>query len=133
MLYKSIGKIEYSFDKRVGYRLVLNCDQGISDFYRKLIPKYYCVNGLRYRAHISIIRHEKPLNLANWNKHQGKEIEWYYDNQIKSGNLFFWLNAFSKDLEEIRLELGLNIASQFTVPPAGFKKTFHMSIGNMKL
>lgn len=133
MLYKSIGTIQYSIDSKVGYRLVLNCDQGISNYYRNLIPKYYYVNGLRFPAHVSIIRHEKPWILENWEKRQGEEIEYYYDNDIKFGNLFAWLNVFSKDLEEIRVELGLKIQTQYTVPPPGFKKTFHMSIGNFKI
>jgi hypothetical protein len=42
------------------------------------------------------------------------------------------LNVFSVRLEEIRAELGLPVDAPFHQPPVGFKKTFHITIGNLK-
>lgn len=131
MLYKSIGTLSYSIAE-VGYRLVLETDQNIADFYRTLIPKYKCVKRQKYNAHISVVRHEIPLILENWGKYQDKEIEFFYDNQIKFGKIYFWLNCFSKELEYIRKELGLPVSSEYTRPPDTYEKVFHMTIGNVK-
>jgi len=131
-LYPSIGTLRYSNE---GYRLVVEVDQGIVDFYRSLIPKWMHVMGSRYRAHITVVREEKeePVCKEHWNKYQGEEIEFFYSPVIHQGKVYYWLNCFCKRLEDIRLELGLPVISQYVIPPDGFSKVFHCTIGNMKI
>jgi hypothetical protein len=131
MLYNAIGKLDYKIVE-VGYRLVVEVDQDIADFYRSLIPKSRCVNRQRYGAHISVVRHETPVNLDVWGKYQGEMVEFTYDSEIKWGTVYYWLNCFSKKLEEVRTELGLPVSSQYTRPPGSWVKCFHMTVGNNK-
>jgi hypothetical protein len=131
MLFQSVAVLRYSIVD-VGYRLVAEADQGLSDFYRSLIPRYKGVRRQRYGAHISVVRHEIPLNLDAWGKHDGEEIEFWYDNEIKWGKVYYWLNCFSKKLEEVRTELGLPVSSEYTRPPDSWVKCFHLTLGNVK-
>lgn len=130
MLYTATGILRYSIGD-AGFRLVLDIDQNINNFYRSLIPKYFYARPQKHPAHISIVRKETP-NSTLWNKHKGKEIEFAYDSQIHYDNVYFWLNVFSTQLEEIRLELGLPVSSKYTLPPSGFTRCFHTTIGNRK-
>jgi hypothetical protein len=131
-LFESVGVLRYTIKEEYGYRLVLEVDQGISDFYRALIPKWIKTNKQMYRAHISVVRYEVPPNLDAWGKYEGEEVKFLYSNYINNGTVYWWLNAFCTRLEEIRVELGLPVSSQYTLPPEGFTKCFHMTIGNNK-
>src|SRR5665213_2976451 len=113
-------------------KLILQIDQGLSDYYRALCPSYLRLNPQRYPAHISIVRNEVPPLRENWNKHQGKLIEFSYDPFVYNGTIYYWLNVFSTQLEELRLELGLEVSSIYTKPPDGYFKCFHTTIGNNK-
>tara|TARA_Y100000034_G_scaffold8165_2_gene8918 strand:+ start:1793 stop:2203 length:411 start_codon:yes stop_codon:yes gene_type:complete len=134
MLFKSTGYLQYSRN----HQLVVRADQGLADFYRHLIPKYYGVQRGRWPAHVTVVREvdglikEVPTNMDAWGKYQGEEIDFMYENIIRQGKIYFWLNIFCVRLEEIRSELGLSIRSQYTIPPEGFTKCFHMTLGNMK-
>lgn len=132
-MHSSVGTLDYSIVDG-GYRLVVQCDQGISDMYRSLIPKYYTVNRPRWPAHITVVRsyQETPTNLTAWGKYQGEQVEWFYEPHIRMGRQYFWLNTLCTRLEDIRVELGLPIRSEYTQPPEGFKKYFHMTIANQK-
>lgn len=129
--YEAQGILNYKVVD-VGYRLVVDIEQDICEYYRSLIPKYKGVKGQRHKAHISVVRHEIPINLEAWGKYQGEEIDFIYDNDIKWGTVYYWLNCFSKRLEEIRTELGLPVSSPYTRPPESFLKCFHTTIGNAK-
>jgi hypothetical protein len=131
MLYDSKGILRYSIVD-IGYRLIVEVDQGISEYYRSLIPKYKDVRGQRYRAHISVVRKEVPPRLENWGKYNGEEVEFCYNSCVRWGTVYYWLDAYSKRLEEIRVELGLPISSEYTRPPDSFEKVFHITIGNRK-
>jgi hypothetical protein len=85
-----------------------------------------------YAAHISVVRKEHPPNLGIWGQHEGEIVEFFYHPHVYSSELYFWLNVFSKRLEEIRLELGLPVSSPYTLPPCGFDKCFHTTIANSK-
>jgi len=132
VLYKSIGVLRYEFE--IGHKLVVEVDQQLSDYYRSLIPKFVSTNRPRYSAHITVVRQEKetPVNLEHWGKYEGQEIEFFYSPIIQQGKVYFWLNTFCTKLEDIRLELGLPVVSQYTLPPEGFRKCFHCTIANMK-
>ena len=131
MLYKSIGTLRYE-NKGGKYKLIVEVDQGISDYYRSLIPKWITVNPQMYRAHISVVRREIPVNLEYWGKYEGEKIEFSYEGIVRQGTVYFWLNVFCVRLEEIRKELGLPVRSEYTIPPEGFTKCFHCTIGNQK-
>ena len=131
-LHSSIGVLKYSYDKDYGYKLIVSVDQGIALFYKWLIPLWKVANPQRYPAHISLVRKEIPKNLAAWGKHEGRRIKFSYSPDIQCDSRYWWINAFSTELEEIRVELGLPISSKFTRPPDGYLSTFHITIANSK-
>lgn len=131
MLFNFSGILHYSIVD-IGYKLVVEVDQQLADYYFKLIPKYKNVNRQKYPAHISLVRYETPVNLNKWGCDEGKSVVFCYDNEIKNGKVYYWLNVFSRQLEGIRMDLGLPIHSQYTLPPEGFTKCFHMTIANTK-
>jgi hypothetical protein len=126
-LFQSVGRLNYATNK-----LVVEADQGISDFYRSLIPKYHRVQRQFYPAHISVVRKELPPKMQFWREHQDEQIEFAYEPYQQNDETYWWLNVFCVRLEEIRLELGLPVSSPYTLPPSGFAKCFHMTIGNTK-
>lgn len=132
VLFESSGILRYSYTEEYGYKLVLEVDKGIADFYRSLIPKWIKVNSQMYAPHISVVRKEVPANLDVWGKYEGEIINFLYENQVNNGIIYYWLNAFCIRLEKIRIELGLPVSSQYTLPPEGFTKCFHITIANEK-
>lgn len=133
MLYKSSGKLRYSHHEgAVGFKLILEVDPGIASLYRALIPKHVGLNHTRYDPHISVVRREQTVNMDYWGKYEGEEVEFEYDTEVHHGKVYWWLNAFSTRLEEIRVELGLPISSEYTRPPDGYEKVFHITLGNTK-
>jgi hypothetical protein len=135
MLFKSKGILKYGGN----HSLRVLCDQQLADYYRHLIPKSYGVQRGRWPAHITVVREvngeeiDKPTDFTAWMKHEGEEIEFHYENIVRQGKIYFWLNIFCVRLEEIRSELGLPISSRYTIPPEGFTKCFHMTLGNTKI
>ena len=131
-MFKSTGTLRY--DTISGHRLVVEVDQGIADYYRSLIPLWKPVNKPMWPAHVTLVRPDKevPVNLEHWCKYEGEPIEFLYEPHVYSGKVYYWLNIWCNRLEDIRLELGLPVVSEFTLPPDGFIKCFHCTIGNMK-
>ena len=132
MLFTSRGILRYNSDNNGLPKLNVLVDQGISDFYRSLIPKYETARRQMYAAHISVVRKEVPTNWQYWGIYEGEEVEFTYCNIVNRGTVYWWLNAFSKRLETIRTELGLPISSMYTRPPDGWVRCFHITIGNSK-
>jgi hypothetical protein len=132
-LYKSVGVLKYTDVSTAGIKLIVEVDPGIVDYYRALIPPWYPkLNRQMYAPHISVVRRETPPNMDVWGKYEGENVEFFYSNVVHSGTVYWWLNVFCKRLEEIRLELGLPVDSPYTLPPEGFDKCFHMTLGNCK-
>ena len=131
-LHKSKGLLRYSNAGDVGLKLILDVDPEIARFYRSLIPKYIITNPQKYTPHISVVRHEHSINMEYWGKYENEQIEFEYSNHIHNGTVYWWLNAFSTRLEEIRVELGLYVHDKYTQPPEGYLKTFHITLGNTK-
>jgi hypothetical protein len=127
-VFKSTGTIQY-FDNP--YKLIVEVDNEIGNYYRSFIPKFYQVRKPMYDSHISVVRNEAPVNLDAWNKYQDLKIEFKYDPFIYNDELYFWLNAYSDYLEDVRAELGLPVSSKFSRPPDG-QRVFHITIGNIK-
>lgn len=112
--------------------MVANIDQQIADYYRSLIPKWKNVSRGRWPAHITVVRitRDTPSNLDAWGKYEGESVEFLYSGEIHHDSTYFWINVWSKHLEDIRHELGLPNVS-YTAPP-GFLKNFHCTIANNK-
>lgn len=115
--------------------LVAYVDQGIADFYRSLIPKSHYVCGQRWPAHITVIREGMiPPNKSRfWGRYDRKKVKIQYSPITQMKSDYYWLNVVSKDLEKIYAELGM----EFRIydehkPPEGFRKFFHITIGNTK-
>ena len=85
-----------------------------------------------YTPHVSVVRKEIPKNLAAWGLYQGEAVNFFYVPVVHANETYIWLNVFCRRLEEIRLELGLPISSQYTRPPDGYTKCFHTTLGNFK-
>ena len=126
-MYTSSGILRYGNNKAI-----LEIDKDIINYYRALIPKYIKTNRQMYDPHISVVRNEIPTNLHKWRKYEGEEIEFQYGPTIYFNKVYCWLNCFSKRLEEIRIELGLPVSSIYTLPPDGYVKCFHTTLGNFK-
>lgn len=130
MLYEETGHLRYGRTKR----LVVEVPQGLADYYRSLIPKWKQVNKQAFSAHITVVRAGKefPTNKEVWKKYEGEEITFSYEPHVYEGTVYYWLNCFCTRLEEIRRELGLSVTSEYTLPPEGFVKCFHCTLGNKK-
>lgn len=129
-LFKSTGTFLYTPEPN---NLRVLIDPDISRYYRAMIPKWIRSCPQMFAPHISVVRKEPVIpNLAVWGRHQGKEIEFHYEPTIYEDSKYFWLNVFCVGLEDIRVELGLPVSSPYTLPPSGFKKCFHTTIGNKK-
>ena len=132
-LYASSGVLRYSNMPSYGYRLVMEVDRGLADYYFALIPKWLGrLNKPMYAPHVSVVRHETPALLRAWGRQSGEEVEFLYANYVHNDGTYWWLNVFSSRLEEIRQELGLPLSSPYTRPPSGFAKCFHLTIANSK-
>lgn len=131
-LHNSTGILKYFRGEGGGYKLILEIDQNIVEYYRSLMPKYIKTNKQMYSAHISVVRKEVPPNESLWGKYEGEEFPFTYGSTVYAGTVYYWINCFSVRLEETRLELGLPVSSIYTLPPEGFTRCFHCTIGNTK-
>lgn len=130
VLFESKGVLHYNKE----WRLVVQVDQDLGDYYRSLIPKYCVTQRPRWAAHITVVRQEKetPVNKEYWWKYNGKKLSFLYNPHIYSDSVYYWINVYSTELEDIRAELGLPVYSRYVLPPKGFKKNFHCTVANMK-
>jgi len=85
-----------------------------------------------YPPHISVIRREVPPNMTLWNKHQGLDVVFEYDNYVFIGSLYIWLKVYSTELENIREELGLPRHRNTVIRPPNESPCFHTTIANFK-
>jgi hypothetical protein len=113
---------------------VARIDQGISDFYRSLIPKAYGVQPQAWPAHITIVRKgkETPTKMDAWGKHEGRTIEFTYDTTIQTDGTYFWLNAWSEEVGDIREELGLPRYRDDSAFGGVSRQEYHITLGNVK-
>lgn len=122
MLFHATGRVIYG----PGVRVVLDVDQGIVNFYRSLIPKTIPINGLRNKAHITIVRTgvESP-NFLKWGVDSGRQLSYTYSNEIIIDRLYAVLPVWSEDIGSLREKLGLPRFRR------GFNK-YHITIGHFK-
>jgi len=105
---------------------ILLIDQQVAEYYFSLIPKYYYAQRQMYDAHITVVRFgvEVPTNMSVWGKYDGEKIMFEYVPVVESGGVYFFLNAYSERIGDIRVELGL--------PRYRFSDHYHITIGNLK-
>jgi hypothetical protein len=71
--------------------------------------------------HCTVMRGEGPTNHALWGKYEGQEFQITTSDELRSNKAgYYWLNAQSRALENVRTELGL--------PPRP-RPPFHLTIG----
>ena len=90
-------------------------------YYRNLIPKSIKLNYQMYDPHISIVRNEIATDLGLWGRWEGCEMVFRYSGEIRNGYIYYWIDVFSEELNDIRVELGL-----------AKRDLFHITIGNLK-
>lgn len=122
MVHRSEGILQYGSYERA----VLLVDQGLADYYRRLIPKYIDVRPQRHAAHVTVVRggYETPDRTA-WGKYEGEVIPFDYTNEILLHDGYFYLRVECDRLDAIRHELGL---PTFFDPVKGH----HVTVGNAR-
>lgn len=125
-IFSGIGTLCYR-GRNTNKWVVLEVDQGISDFYRAMVPKSQFIRPQMYSAHITVVRlgREEIKNYDVWGKYEGEQVPFTYSNNIKTMGPYYYLDAWSPRLVEIRKELGLGEMRE------GYA-AFHITIGNKK-
>jgi len=127
MKIKTYGILEYSESKDGEPKASLQIDDQIGCYYRSLIPKAIYARPPMYKPHITVVRNnrERPVNMEYWKKYEGESIEYEYSPLIGLDYPYYFLRAWSKRIEEIRVELGLpKCRREFN--------DFHITIANVK-
>lgn len=122
-MFFTTGPIRYGSE---GYSVVL-VDPEIARYYRSFIPKHIHFNVPMWEPHVTVTRTgvEFVGHTSEWKKHDGEMFTIRYSPHIMIGKSYIWLPAFSDEIRQLRIELGL--------PPFfdNFKK-LHITIANMK-
>ena len=131
-MYWSSGKLKY--EDGSGFRLVVEVNEELADYYFSLIPKYLRPRRPRWKPHGTVVRPEKeiPPRTSKWGDHEGEVVSFMYDPYLFSDDQYVWIDLWCNRLEVIREELGLPNVSRYTLPPSGFVKCFHCTIANFK-
>tara|TARA_R110000803_G_scaffold79890_1_gene145609 strand:+ start:479 stop:814 length:336 start_codon:yes stop_codon:yes gene_type:complete len=99
-------------------------DPEIGKYYYSLIPKARYAQRQMWPSHVTVVRKDlESAEALDWNQYDGAIVEVQYENKIRFTNNYYWLDAWSKDIEKIRVSLGL--------PPYRFD-TYHITVGNTK-
>ncbi len=124
-MFSSSGIIlKPSVDEKEGWYL-LKADDSIGSYYKWFYSRAFrswqpCMNG----CHVTFIAGEKDeriVRLAEMDKYVGREIRFYYTNQVWTNTAAFWLPVLAPELDEIRIELGLSP-----------RFLYHITLGNRK-
>lgn len=132
-LFHSQGVIKASDN-----RLVVDTEDDLGEYYRKLIPKYLSKpNPQFYPSHISIIRKElRRFTYNELRKYDGELVEFFYENIVRNSETYWWIDIYSKRLEQIRKELDLTLVPRYPIDEQrrmnGYLWRFHLTIGNNK-
>jgi hypothetical protein len=127
-MFKSFGKLIYS-----NGRCIVQVGNGLSDFYRSLIPKHIKYNRPRYPAHITVVRTGiETAKLSEWGYKHNKTLKFTYDPYVWIGKKYIFLDSFCEELEEVRDRLGL---PRHRIPhPLGMNYScFHITLANRKI
>lgn len=142
MWFKSSGKYRYN-PKGLGdsggeWWLVVDCDPGITEYYRKLYTMWVTgrpklipelsgklIQAPFWRAHISIVKRDEPPDDRKhlWHKYAGQTVEFLYSNEMGRYGPYWACNVICEHASDVREELGL---------PREPWNPFHITIGNTK-
>jgi len=113
------GKIERKISLEIG--------RDFGDYYISLMPKCIPKQRQSYPSHITIVRGgiEPIPDMTAWEKYIGKEIFFYYLPMFRYYDNVFSLDVFSKELCDMRVELGLPMFRK------GYRR-FHVTVANDK-
>lgn len=133
MLPMTNGILKYdpprgNMKRKTEFWCVLNITNDFVKYYQDLIKreKFITLCEPAWGAHMSIIRGEKPTpdKMHLWKKYQNQKFDVTYDLDIKTAidkrqpGEFYYVDAFSEELMNIRAEIGLPVY-----------RTFHITIG----
>lgn len=133
-MFKSTGILRYDPDQSIKteqgkavapWWCILETGEGLRQYYQWWIKKYYNVQFEKtaWGSHLSVIRGDPPPNPKFWRYREGKRISFTYTNRIYlSTDIFFCIDAYSSELEDIREKLGYS-----RLPLSGF----HITIGRI--
>ena len=128
-MFETEGILKYG----PGIKAAVWLDKDIARYYLQLIPKFKYAKPQMYSTHITLVRTgiETPSNMSFWGKYEGELIKVSYENFIKFAYPYFYLDAYSERIGEIREELGL---SRYRIPhpDSPYYNRYHITIGNVK-
>jgi len=118
------GKITVYRDYVVAY---VNND--IARYYRQLLPKYLYVKPPAFPAHVTVIRQKiETISAEALDFLRGcdkMEVQIHSDTEIKRIGSYFYLDAWSRDISDLRVSCNLQ---KYRI---GFDR-YHITIGNTK-
>lgn len=131
-LLTSYGNIIFHDDE---WKINVQVDNNLVDFYRSLVPKYIRLNRTRFLPHITVVRKENIPDKKLWyklSKTTLKDIEFQYSPYIyNDGSVYWWLAVHCPFLNLLRKDLGLEYWSELCRPQDN-SNYFHITIGNTK-
>ena len=108
-------------------KIIAEFSKDFGNYYFSLIPKYYYANRQKYNTHVTIVRgFEKPKIWKDFLDINGTTIDIFYSPIILYIEPYFFMNCWSKQIINIRRELGL---SKYRFNK---QQSYHISIGNTK-
>ena len=127
----SVGRLVVTLGEM---KVHLEIDPEIVDYARSLVPVTTTLNRTRFVPHITVVRSEPVvagiLDLQVSRLH-GRKVGFRYDPRVVPGDTYWWLRAWSLELESIRRGLQLPKLSHWCRPPDN-EDCFHITIGNTK-
>ena len=106
-----------------GKWLWLSCCLDTILYYQRFLEKIHArkISTPIWKSHITVVRGSDDFNVSKLGFLEGKEISFrYYPEEINTNGLYWWIEVFSKELEELRFCLGLDPRPKYD---------FHLTIG----
>jgi len=86
-----------------------------------------------YPAHITVVRTGKETVCDSlWGYGEGMEVTFSYSPYIWIGKRYIWLDAYSEDLKDVRVNMGLSPLRMPHPSMTEARQCFHITIANMK-
>jgi hypothetical protein len=124
-LFHSYGKISFVDGQKPGW-FFLRADDEISSYYKWFYSKgLKSWNSPMNGCHVTFLAGEKDDRVVSAEEMKsfiGQDIVFFYTNQVWTNSRAFWLPVLSPDLDQIRVEIGLQP-----------KFLYHMTLGTWKI
>ena len=124
-MFQSFGQLIVENNKTF-----VQIDSEISKYYISLIP--FKINKQKYPPHISLIRNEIIPNANYLHSMNNSIINFEYDSYIFNNETYYWLNVYSNELKQIRINCGLCPTKIGVTFSPDEKCAFHITLGNTK-